>query len=63
MTKKNVFFCTHVDMLEMPDSSLHCVYVSPPLDLLWFPATQMCVGVRSSVPDFVYAIFPTDFHQ
>ena len=35
------------------------------LDLLWFPVTQMCVSVRpsASMPDFVYAIFPTVFHQ
>ena len=35
------------------------------LDLLWFSITQMCIRVRPrpSVPDIVYMICPTVFHQ
>ena len=32
------------------------------LDLLWFPITQICVRIQStSMPEFVYAIFPVVF--
>ena len=44
---------------------LQYIFIMGHLDLLWFPITQMCVGIRlsASVPDFVYTIFSTVFCQ